>query len=159
MPKATKKVETEYRLPEGEYFPVKLNSVTEQEIEFHRKDKKTKQPLYDDLGNPEMGVFKKWRWIFEITDGEYLGVEIYGDTQPEFSTREDNLVRIWSEALTGKEIEVGEELDTDTLIGCEAMMSIRHDDPVKKKDGSFFYGCSPAEIFPKADALDGEPPF
>ena len=138
---------------------VPLDNATEEvEIEFQRKDRKTKAPLFDDDGNPVMGIFSKWRWIFEITEGEFVGVNIYGDTQAEFSTREDNLVRIWSEVLTGKEIEVGEELDTDALIGLEAMMSIRHDDPVPKKDGTVFYGCSPMEMLPKSDALS-EIPF
>jgi hypothetical protein len=159
MPRATKRVESEYRLPEGEYFPVKLDSVEEVEIEYQRKDRKTKTPLVDEDGNPQMAMFTKWRWIFEITDGEFAGLQIFGDTPAEFSTREDNLVRIWSEVLTGKEIEIGEELDTDGLVGLEAMMSVRHDEPVRKKNGEMFYGVSPAEVLPKSDALAEEPPF
>jgi len=139
MPTATKREASEYRLPEGEYFPAVLKAVTEREIPYTIK----RGPKAG-----EKATFKKWEWEFEITGGEFEGVGAYGDTEAELTTREDNLVRQWGETLLGRELELGEDFDTDLVLEIPCLISVRHDEPRKRSDGTNFYPCPVNEVFP-----------
>ena len=152
MPKTKMKEEDEYALPENEYFPAVLTEVSEKEIKFFKKDK-------NGVKTNEESSFTKWVWEFKINDGDYSGMRAWGETQDRLTNREDNLVRQWAEALLGQEIQVGDEFDTDAVIGLPCMISVRHADPVAKKNGQGnFYGCPVAEVLPMGD-IDDEPPF
>lgn len=156
MPTATKREESEYKFPEDEYFPAVLNGVKEKKIEFRKKDRDTKAPLFNDDGTPAMDSFYKWVWQFEITEGDYQGEYGYAETRAEYTTREDDQVRQFSEALLGRELEVGEELDTDAMLnGLPCMIAFKHGEPRPKKDGTSFYPCDVTEVLPRG----GEPTF
>lgn len=156
MPKATKTEEDEYRLPAEVYFPAKLKAVTSKTIDFEYKAesaavKKGRKKAGDK------GSFDKWEWEFEITDGDYKGASAYGDTDARLTTRDDDVVRQWAETLMGREIEIGEEFDTDNIIGYSCLISVRHDDPRPKKDGGFFYGCPVDDVLPASGSADFVP--
>ena len=151
MPKATMREEAEYALPAGEYFPARLDSVSEKEIEFFKKDKNGNR-------TEEKSSFTKWVWEFKITDGDYTGMKAWGETEDRVTNREDNLVRQWAEALLGKELEIGDEFDTDAVLGLPCLLTVRHDEPRTKRDGGKFYGCPVDEVYP-ASGGGTEPPF
>lgn len=155
MPKATMETESEYPVPAGVPLPARLDSVKVRTIEFFKKDQ---------YGNKtsEKDSFDKWVWEFKVTDGEFAGMKVYGETEDRLTTRADNMVRIWSEQLLGKTIEVGEGLDTDLLIGLTCIVECRHDDPREKRDGGMFYPCPVVDVFPSSGdyvASEQEPPF
>lgn len=163
MPQAVMQEESEYPVPAGVPLPAVLQSVKVRTIEFFKKDQ---------YGNKtsEKDSFDKWVWEFKITDGDYAGIKVYGETEDRLSTRADNLVRIWAEQLLGQEIPVGEGLDTDAqLVGLSCIVECRHDDPREKRDGTMFYPCPVSDVFPasgdyQSASLAGggwsdEPPF
>ena len=152
MPTATMREESEYKLPAETPFPAILSSVEEKEIP------------YTDKNDGKKKTFKKWQWVFEITDGEYAGLHAYGDTEAYLSTHPDNLVRQWGEVLRDAPFEVGEGIDTDLLLGLPCVITVRHDPPRPKKDGSNFYPCPVDQVFPEGTEFgsrvqDSEPPF
>lgn len=141
MPKTTMQHEDEYPVPAGTPFPATLQAVNERVIEFFKKDQ---------YGNKtdQKDSFTKWVWEFKITEGDYAGIKVYGETQDRLTNREDNLVRQYAETLLNTTIEVGQGLDTDTLIGLPCVVTVRHDDPRPKRDGGMFYPCPVDEVFP-----------
>lgn len=152
MPKATKVEEDEYRLPSDTLFPAVLDRVSIRTIEYTlKKDRGTKKA-------GEKDSFDKWVWEFRITDGAYKGDTAYGETEDRLTNREDNLVRQWGETLLGREIELGEEFDTDNVLGLPCQVTVRHEEPRQKKDGTgFFYGCPVDEVFPNGGSSDFVP--
>lgn len=150
MPKATKREASEYRLPAGEYFPAILTAVNEKKIDFTYKQ---------GPRAGQKGVWVKWEWIFEITDGEYQGVPAYGDTDSEITTREDCIPRQWGETLLGRELEIGEDFDTDLVLQMPCLITVRHDEPRQKRDGTNFYPCPVDEVFPVAGATQQDDPW
>lgn len=150
MPSSTMREESEYKLPADTPLPAILVSVEEREIKYKRdgKDKK----------------FVKWEWEFEITEGEYAGLHAYGESENYLSTHPDNKVRQWGEVLRDQPFEVGEGIDTDLLLGLPCVLTIRHDPPRPKKDGSNFYPCPVDQVFPEGTNVIGagqeeSPPF
>jgi hypothetical protein len=160
MPTSTMRNQDEYPLPEDVAFPARLTAVSEKRNEFtykahHKPVKEGKKNVGDT------GVISRWTWEFEIVDGDYSGLRAWGETEDALTNHPDNKVRQWAETLLGREFEIGEGLDTDDLIGLPCLITVRHDEPRPKKDGSGnFYPCPVADVFP-ADALSGgdEPPF
>ncbi len=153
MPRAQKVERKEYKFPDDQYYPCVLEKVEEREVKFQKKDK-------SGARTNEQGVFYKWRWVFRIQEGEFADDALYGDTSAEFSTRDDNKIRQWSEALLGREMEVGEELDTDNMIGLPCYVTVRHGEPRAKADGEFFYPCEVDEVLPRnQEPHEDQPPF
>ena len=152
MPKATKVEQDEYMFPSDVYFPAVLVAVDEKEIVFFKKDK---------AGNRtnEQSSFLKWQWSFEMVDGPYSGLTGYGETTAEYTNREDNLVRQWGETLLGRELDLGEEMDTDKLIGLPCMISFKHEEPRPKKDGTLYYGSPVEEVLPRTGDIAQIAPF
>lgn len=145
MPTSTMREESEYRLPENTPFPAQLKSVDTRTIKYQR-DGKDKQ-------------FDKWEWVFEITEGEYAGMEAYGETEDRLTNHPDNKVRQWAETLRGSEFEMGEGLDTDDIIGLPCIITVANLKEEKKgSPGEFYYKTPVKDVFP-ADAVDHEPPF
>lgn len=152
MPVAKKREESEYRFPAGEYFPAVLKAVSEKEIKYTVKK------------GPKAGQdasFIKWEWVFDITDGEYQGLSAYGETGSDITTREDCIQRQWAETLLGRELEIGEDFDTDIVLESPCIITVRHDEPRAKKDGTNFYPCPVDEVFPVSSGDDpwGKPEF
>ena len=151
MPKATMKEEAEYRLPEDTLFPAVLDEVAVRTIEYTlKKDRGTKKA-------GEKDSFDKWVWKFRITDGPFKDDIAYGESEDRLTNREDNVVRQWAETLLGREIEIGEEFDTDSILGLPCQVTVKHEEPREKKDGGMFYGCPVDEVFPVSGAADFNP--
>lgn len=161
MPQSTMRDQDAYPLPEDVAFPGRLVSVTEQRTEFqykahHKAVKEGKKKVGEE------GVVSKWRWQFEVTDGDYTGLNAWGDTEDRLTNHPDNKVRQWAETLRGTEFEIGEGLDTDDLVGLPCLFTVRHEEPRPRPDGTNFYPCPVQDVFP-VGALDSaypaEPPF
>lgn len=150
MPKSTMIEESEYPVPAGVPLPAVLQEVKVRTVSFKKKDQYGNKTNEDDS-------FDKWVWEFKITDGEHAGKKVYGETEDKMSSREYNLVRIWSEQLLGKVFQIGEGLDTDQLLGLPCMIEVRHDEPRVKKDGTNFYPCPVSDVFPVSGDYVGRP--
>ena len=97
--------------------------------------------------------FAKWEWTFRVYDGEYAGQEIRASSEPKVTNASDAaflpLARPIVEALLGRSLELGEEVDTDLLIGLKAQGSVKHLEPTPRKNGDgFWFNIELAEIFP-----------
>jgi len=154
MPKSINRVESEYRYPDDEYYPSELVRVEEVEVPYFKKDRVTGERT------TEQDVFRKWEWYFKVVSGPFAGDTLRGDTRAEITTREDCQARIWGEALLGREIQVGEEFDTDQVLGLPCLVSVRHEKPRDRPDGTKFYACAVDEVMPRTGQLaDEEIPF
>lgn len=161
MPQSTMVHEDAYPLPEDTPFPAVLRSVKADETKFqykahHKSVKEGKRQVGEE------GTISRWRWEFEITDGDYAGLRAWGDTEDRLTNREDNRVRQWAETLQGSVFEMGDGLNTDDLIGLPCIITVKHEEPRPKADGTNFYPCPVQDVFP-AGSLDSsysqEPPF
>jgi hypothetical protein len=143
MPSSTMIHEDEYPVPAGVPCPATLQKVEVRTINFKKKDQYGNRTNEDDS-------FDKWVWEFKISGGDHEGIKVYGETQDKLTNREDNLVRQWAETLLNTTIEVGQGLNTDSLLGLPCVITVRHDEPREKKDGGKFYPCPVDEVFPAA---------
>lgn len=139
--------QSEYRLPDNTYFPAVLESVSVRTVSYTSKRDGKEQS------------FDKWEWEFKITDGDYAGMVAYGETEDRLTTREDNKVRYWAEALRGVPFELGEGLDTDDLIGLPCTITVEHGEPREKRDGGMFYPCPVHQVWPEGTKDPDEAPF
>ena len=146
MPRATAQEVTEadfYPLPEGPLFTAQLISCVEDPVNFtYKKGPKAGQP----------GGFMKWKWTFVIVEGEHLGTELTGSSEPKITSAVDAdflpLARPYVEGLLGRPIEIGEEIDTDDLVGLTCQVSVRHLPKRPRKDGDgYWYNVEIAEVF------------
>lgn len=158
MPRATVEEEQTYALPEDTAFPARLNAVTVRTVEYDKKD---------GHGNKtgERGSFEKWKWEFEITEGEYAPLKAWGETEAKVTAGDDDVPRAWGGVLRNKTYQFGEDFDTDDLVGLPCIITVQHDPPRPRKNGGFFYDCPVEQVFP-ADAFgpavgqnSDEPPF
>lgn len=159
MPRATMKEESAYALPADTLFEGKLNSVTVKTIEYTlKKDRGSKKA-------GEKDSFDIWEWEFEVTDGAYKGTRAWGTTESELNNLEEprgrsKLVRPWAETLLGRQIQIGEDFDTDQIVGLPCKFTVVNEEPVEKKNGDgWFYGCSVDDVFPSSNGLREDPPF
>lgn len=161
-----------YPIPEDTLIPLKLESIEQVEIPFtYTKGTRAGQS----------STFVKWEWTFAVPEGEYAGLSVRGNTEPRFTSNDEPsgslaLARPYAEALLGRDLALGEQVDTDDLIGLQARGTVRHMDPRPKKDGDgywfnvdidelFPYGMGDRANYPTAKgttwetATTGEPPF
>jgi hypothetical protein len=136
---------TNYPIPMDTLIPLKLESVMNVEVPFvYKKGPKLGQG----------GTFVKWEWGFTVTGGEYAGLEVRGNTEPrvtssDMSSGSLKLARPWVEALLGRALELGEEVDTDDYIGLPAQGTVTHLEPRARKDGDgFWFNVELDELFP-----------
>jgi len=105
-----------------------------------------------NAGKP--GKFHKWEWTFSVYDGEYAGLNVRGNSEPRITSMEErtgslHLARNWVEALLGRELQLGEEVDTDDLIGLAGVGTVTHLEPRAKKDGEgMWFNVELDELFP-----------
>ena len=77
-----------------------------------------------------------------------------GNSEPRFTSSDQpggtlQLARPWAEALLGREMELGEEVDTDDLIGLQGQGTVKHLEPRAKRDGEgFWFNVELDELFP-----------
>ena len=152
MPTSTMREENEYRLPEDTPFPAILNAVETRTIKYTRDGQEKS--------------FDKWEWVFKITEGEYAGMEAYGESEDRLTNHPDNKVRQWAETLRDAPFEIGEGLNTDDLLGLPCVITVSHGEPRPKKDGTNFYPCPVQDVFPEGTEAgqfthnaEPEPPF
>jgi hypothetical protein len=140
--------EEQYPYPEDTLFPCTLESVRERVTVFQYKDSHT--AVREGRAKAgESGEIAKWVWVFKVTAGDYTGSVIYGETQPKVTS----VVRQWAEALRGAPYEIGEQFDSDLLLGLPCALTVRHMPVRPKRDGSNFYPYEVESVFP-ADAVD-----
>lgn len=158
MPSSTMRVQDEYPLPEDVLLPAKLVQVEERVYEFvYKAHHRRVQDNSVSVG--DKGEVRKWTWRFQIVDGDYAGLNAWGETESYLSSHPDNKVRQWGEALRGSPFQVGETLQTDDLLGLSCMITVRHDEPRPRRDGAGnFYPCPVDSVFPPSVA-DDLPPF
>lgn len=112
----------------------------------------------------ESSNFDKWEWTFLVTDPpEYSDIEVKGGTEPKITDATDPsgflaLARPYVEALLGRSLAVGEDIDTDDLIGLGAQFTVRHQEPRARKNGDgFWFNVELNEVFP-AHPTNGSAP-
>lgn len=156
MPKSTVREESAYPLPEDTLFEAKLNSVVVRTVDFTYK----KGP-----NEGQKGSFDLWVWEFQITEGEFAGQRVWGETEDHVSNLDEpkgraKLVRPWAETLLNRQLAVGAEFDTNDVVGLPVKLTVKHEEPRKKKDGGTFYGCPVEDLIPATSAaFSTEPPF
>ena len=166
MPKSVVAEDSPYPIPTDTLVPAELVGCESVVVEYTKKD-------------GSAGSFPKWEWTFRVNDGEYAGVEVRGSTEPKVTSASEAaflpLARPYVEALLARAIQVGEEIDTDDLIGLPCQLTVRHQDPRPRKNGEgFWFNVEVEEVFPygamtqtprntKPDAWStaphGNPPF
>lgn len=102
------------QLPEDTPFVAELTSLEKKTIEW--KDRATGQDRSADI----------IEWYFKVVDGDYKGQKVKGSCDLDMSSHPKNKLRNWSEALLGRAIEVGEQLDLEILAGRRAVIEVWH---------------------------------
>lgn len=110
MPKAVVKEEEGYRWDEG-WYRARLESVVEQTTEFTYKAHHA-AVTRGEAQVGEKGSFDKWVWNFTLLDD---GSKIKADTDNWIGP--SNSTARFYEAFLGRELEIGESVDTDPLEG------------------------------------------
>lgn len=145
MPKAEVTNEDPYPIPLDTLIPLRLDTCTREVIEYTPKTGK-------NVGTKK--VFVKWEWSFQVVGGEYEGLTVRGNTEPKITELLDQqgslkLAKPFIEALLNRTIELGEEIDTDDLIGLQCQGTVSHIDPRPKKDGQgSWFNVEIEELYP-----------
>jgi hypothetical protein len=70
---------------------------------------------------------KPWlKWTFAVDDGSAEGVEMTAASSTRFGPK--SKARLWAEALLGRKLETGEQLDTDQLLPRDCIIVVRRDE-------------------------------
>ncbi len=86
-------------------------------------------------------------WVFEVADGPYSGCQVSGKMSQHNSTGPHQKLGRWYHAITGRCPTVGEEIDTDQLIGKSCWAEITK---CFSKQGK---PSNNVELIPEPDAL------
>ncbi len=116
----------------------------------------------------DKGSFDQWIWTWELLEGERAGSTIDLKTPPKIELGDFySAARVAYEALLGQPIEIGEEVDTDLVVGLKARVVIGHLDPETRGDRTY-YNSAIKDILPVRDGdadvsspwdNSDEPPF
>jgi hypothetical protein len=143
--KSTVADDSPYPIPLDTLVPLRLDKVEFLKVDYIiKKGPRSGQP----------GTFTKWEWDFSVTDGEYAGLQVRGNTEPKVTSQDDqggnlHLARPWVEALLNRTLELGEEIDTDDLVGLTGIGTVEHLPPRPKKDGGGnWFNVELDELFP-----------
>ena len=138
-----------YPLPEQTVFDGQLLSCEQINVPFtYKQGPKTGQK----------GSFDKWEWVFAVTTPGYDDLEVKLSTEPRITDASEtdgflSLARPAVEALLGRPIAVGEEVDTDDLLALPCKFTVRHEPPRARKQGDgFWYNVAVDEVFAAGDA-------
>lgn len=103
-------------IPEDDFVPAKLTKIEEKQISW--TDKQTGKPKEAEI----------LEWTFVVTSGAHEGKTVRGSCDPRLSNHENNRFRQWVEGVLGRDLAVGENIDTDDLIGLTADITVLHKD-------------------------------
>lgn len=149
-----------YPVPEEVLLNARVKEVAERRTPFEYKaHHKAVQNGRAKIG--EKGEVVRWRWVFQLTDTEYQGLTVDGETDPKISTAEGDRARLWYETILDTQIQVGDNFNTDLLHGVPCVITVRHGEPRQKKTGGLFYPCEVEDVFPAGSKtnVDENPPF
>jgi len=136
--------ETDFKsVPEDTFIPAKLAEISMSTIE------------YADKKSGEFKSFDKFVWWFEVTDGEYAGRKLKGETGAEITSHPNNTFRQWVEALLNEEVPVGFEFDTDDLVGLPCELTVRHVAGTGKNEGKTYENVD--TLIPRLNSPDTVP--
>lgn len=124
------------QIPEGEVLNARLANIELHEFNWQGQD------------------IEKLRWKFVVSDGEWEGKEIQGQTSTNFVAHPGCKAYNWATAISGKAYEEGEELETDELIGlpCRIITAQK-----EGKDGRIWPDVK--DVLATRGVPSGEPPF
>jgi hypothetical protein len=136
-----------YPLPEQTVFDGQLLSCEQVDVPFTYK-------RGDKAG--QQGHFSKWEWTFAVTTPGYDDLEVKIGTEPRITDASESdflpLAKPVVEALLGRAIAVGEEVDTDDLLALPCRFTVRHEPPRARKQGDgFWYNVAVDEVFAAGD--------
>jgi hypothetical protein len=80
------------------------------------------------------GEYRRWGW--EILEGTYAGRKVYANTSTNFGPQAK--ARQWVENIVGRELEAGEQIDVNDLVGGKHHLMIEN----VKRDGRTFDNVS-----------------
>lgn len=108
-------------IPDGEICPARVLSVESKKQRF--TDKETGEDVY------------KVEFKFEITDGPYEGVQLWGKTGTKYNNHPYCKLYIWSQAILGFELPIDFRLDTDDLLDKDCRIVVHLDQYKDKTTG------------------------
>jgi hypothetical protein len=77
----------------------------------------------------------KLKWEFVISEpGQWEGKTVFGETSTTFTAHPNCKAYNWAVAITGKQYDSGETMDTDDLIGMPCRVMIAHKKDKKVED-------------------------
>ena len=80
------------------------------------------------------GEYRRWSW--EILDGPYAGQRVYANSSTNFGPQAK--ARQWVENILGRELEAGEQVGTEDLVGGKHHLMVEN----AKRDGRTFDNVS-----------------
>ena len=80
------------------------------------------------------GQYRRWCW--EMLEGQYAGRKVYANTSTNFGPQAK--ARQWVENILGRELEAGEQIGIEDLVGGKQHLMIEN----IKRDGSVFDNVS-----------------
>lgn len=107
--------ESDFELvPEGEIVAAKVKEIKAETLDF----------------GPRLN------WAFEITEAPWEGVRVLDSCSQKFTIDPPSKFYEWACQLLGRTFEIGEQIDTDDLVGLSCRIEIAHkpakDDPERK---------------------------
>lgn len=148
MPKSTVEEEPPFKLPKGEPLPAILSSVKEEAITYTIKK---------GSRAGEQDTFYKWVWEFQITEGDYAPLRAWGETEAKVSNHPSNRARQWIEAIRNAPLGVGEEVDTDDILGLPCFIEV--DNVVEERGHKTYYRTPIVAVYSADESALAEPPF
>ncbi len=89
----------------------------------------------------ENGEYRRWSW--EILEGPHSGRKVYANTSSNFGPQAK--ARQWVENVLGRELEAGEQIGTEELVGGKHHLMIEN----VKRDGRTFDNVSAVHQYRK----------
>lgn len=133
-------------IPDETFLNARLSEISLREFSFN--DRKT--------GEAKTG--RVFEWWFEVSEeGKYKERKVKGQTDAIISNHPRNKLRAWAETLLGRDLGVGQPLNTDELVGLPVKIYVKHE--ADRKDPSKTYERVDDLIPVTGGALPGEPPF
>lgn len=115
------------------------------------------KPYKDDDGNDIVRL----KWVYVITEGEFEGSKVFGDTGIKFAEHPDCKMYAWAGSLLGTELPKGFKLNTDDLIGLRAELRVGQKRYTKKGNTTETVLPIVEDVFPlkTAGAVGHNDPF
>jgi hypothetical protein len=85
------------------------------------------------------GEYRRWGW--EILEGPYAGRKVYANTSTNFGPQAK--ARQWVENILGRELEAGEQVGTEDLVGGKHHLMVEN----VKRDGHVFDNVSAVHMY------------